>query len=61
MSKKYQVTGGCALCLMCVYECPVHAISIIENVKTTIDQEKCVGCGRCVDNCQAEAIHLVQE
>jgi Fe-S-cluster-containing hydrogenase component 2 len=41
---------------MCVYECPVGAISIIENVSTKIDEEKCLGCGRCFKNCQTGAI-----
>ena len=52
----YEVKGGCALCLMCVYECKVGAISIKENVSAVIDQDKCIGCGRCYNNCQAEAI-----
>ncbi|MBQ7108961.1 MAG: 4Fe-4S binding protein [Clostridia bacterium] len=41
---------------MCVYECPVDAISIQENVSVNIDADKCIGCGRCYRNCQAEAI-----
>ena len=39
MKTKYKVDGGCVLCLMCVYECPVGAISIIENESTKIDSE----------------------
>lgn len=53
---KYTVKGGCVLCLMCVYECPVGAISIKENVSAVIDANKCIGCGRCYKNCQAAAI-----
>lgn len=56
MRTYYKVIGGCALCLMCVDECPVGAISIEENVSSVIDKDKCIGCGRCADNCQAEAI-----
>ena len=54
--KRYKVGGGCVLCLMCAYECPQKAIEIRENVSAYIDPEKCVGCGRCYDACQAEAI-----
>ena len=56
MKTKYQVGGGCVLCLMCVYECPKKAITIEENVSTHIDLAKCIGCGRCYDACQSEAI-----
>jgi len=56
LNNYYQVVGGCKLCLMCVYECPVDAISIQENVSVNIDADKCIGCGRCYRNCQAEAI-----
>jgi len=58
---KFKVGGGCVLCLMCVYECPLGAISVKENESTYIDPEKCVGCGRCYTNCQAEAIIKVEE
>ena len=57
----YRVGGGCVLCLMCVYECPVKAISSMEDVSTKIDEEKCLGCGRCYNACQAEAIIKVEK
>lgn len=56
MATKYEVGGGCVLCLMCVYGCPVRAIEIVENVSTKIDLDKCIGCGKCEASCQAEAI-----
>lgn len=56
MKVKYKVSGGCVLCLMCVYECPLGAITIKENVSTVIDSEKCIGCGSCFRNCQTSAI-----
>ena len=58
---KYKVDGGCVLCLMCVYECPVGAISILENESTKIDAEKCIGCGKCYKNCQTGAIVKITE
>ncbi|MBQ2875413.1 MAG: 4Fe-4S binding protein [Clostridia bacterium] len=61
MSIKYKVSGGCVLCLMCVYECNFGAISIREDVSTVIDQDKCVGCGSCFRNCQTGAIVKVEE
>ena len=60
MSIKYRVNGGCVLCLMCVYECPVGAISIKEDVSTVIDEEKCLVCGSCYRNCQTGAIVKVE-
>ncbi len=60
MKTVYEVGGGCELCLMCVYGCPVRAITIIEDVSTVIDKEKCIGCGKCESTCQAEVIHPVK-
>ncbi len=56
----YRVRGGCTLCAMCYYVCPTKAISLKPNVTAVIDAEKCIGCGQCADNCQAEAIVRVE-
>ena len=61
LATKYKVGSGCAICLMCIYRCPVNAISVIENVSAYIDPEKCIGCGKCYNNCQPEAIIKVEE
>ena len=61
MKKKFTVEGGCVLCLSCVYQCPVRAISIIEDVSVVIDKDKCLGCGKCADVCQMEAIVEINE
>jgi len=45
---------------MCYYVCPTKAISLKPNVTAVIDAEKCIGCGQCADNCQAEAIVRVE-
>ncbi len=55
MSKIYRVTKGCTGCYTCIYECPGGAISFgMEGA--VIDEEKCVGCGICYENCASEAI-----
>ena len=56
MAKKYRVEGGCQCCMTCLYECPVQAISIVEDVSAKIDETKCLGCGSCYDACQPGAI-----
>ena len=58
MAKKYRyrVGGGCQCCMTCLYQCPAHAISIIEDVSAVIDPDKCLGCGKCYNACQPEAI-----
>lgn len=56
----YKVEGGCQLCLMCVYACPKGAISIIEDVSVQIDQDKCIGCGKCYHSCQPEAVLKIE-
>ena len=61
MKTIYKVRGGCVLCLECFYSCPVRAIEIIATVSAKIDPEKCIGCGRCYDNCQPEAIVKVKQ
>ena len=45
----------CAGCMACVDICPTGAVTVksgIDFYRPTIDQEKCVDCGRCVKVCQ---------
>ena len=56
MKYRYAVERGCTCCLMCYYSCPVGAIKIIPDSSATIDEDKCIGCGRCAGDCPAEAI-----
>ena len=55
--KKVMVTNGCQGCLEhpCMEVCPKGAISIV-NLKSVIDQTKCIKCGRCVQVCPYSAI-----
>jgi len=45
----------CVGCGVCVEECPVEAISMVEET-ACIDDEKCIRCGRCHDACPEEAV-----
>jgi len=51
------VTQACRGCIAhrCVNACPKDAIRIIDR-HATIDKEKCVECGRCVEACSYSAI-----
>ncbi len=51
------VTDACQKCLEhpCVEVCPKDAITI-KGTKSTIDQDKCIKCGRCIDACHYHAI-----
>ncbi len=40
----------------CQAECPVDAITLNEKGEPVIDLEKCIGCGKCLNVCPAEAI-----
>jgi ferredoxin len=61
MNFHYEVKKGCTLCLMCYYECPTGAITIIPDVSAVIDQKKCIRCGRCIKECHAEAIVKIKD
>lgn len=58
--KKYRIARGCQLCMTCIYQCPVGAITLIEDVSAKIDEDKCIGCGRCRDACQPGAIIAIE-
>jgi len=45
----------CIACGVCVEECPVEAISIVDET-ARIDEEECIRCGRCHDVCPEEAV-----
>ena len=56
-TKRVQVTNMCQGCLAhpCKEVCPKDAISIVQG-KSFIDQEKCIKCGKCADECPYGAI-----
>jgi hydrogenase subunit len=56
-TKTYRVSNNCRKCLAhpCIQVCPVNAISM-GKYSTIIDEEKCIRCGKCKDNCPYNAI-----
>lgn len=51
----YIIDKHCSTCHYCYNECPVHAIRFV-GVEYAIDQDKCIGCGRCEAVCPAGVI-----
>ena len=51
----YIIDKHCSTCHYCYNECPVHAIRFV-GVEYAIDQDKCIGCGKCEKVCPAGAI-----
>jgi ferredoxin len=49
----------CNGCGTCEEFCPVHAISIVEDI-CRIDGMKCIGCGQCELQCPEDAIRLLE-
>ena len=56
---KYEVSDQCRGCVAryCMTVCPKGAISVDRKTgKAVIDQNKCIKCGVCMDNCRFSAI-----
>lgn len=47
--------SGCIGCKKCEKNCPVHAITVTDNV-AHIDYDKCTNCGQCKENCPRNCI-----
>jgi NADH:ubiquinone oxidoreductase subunit F (NADH-binding)/NAD-dependent dihydropyrimidine dehydrogenase PreA subunit/(2Fe-2S) ferredoxin len=52
----YFITEDCTGCTRCVRVCPTKAITGTVKQRHTIDQEKCIKCGACMDACTFKAI-----
>ncbi len=52
----YSINDGCKGCTLCSRKCPVSAISGTVKEKHTIDNSKCIKCGKCLEVCRFAAI-----
>ena len=52
----FNITDECRGCTACARKCPVGAISGNKKEKHFIDQDVCIRCGRCEENCKFDAI-----
>ena len=59
--KGYEVSNMCKGCLAhpCMEVCPKDAISLVQG-KSVIDQNKCIKCGKCADECPYGAILRIE-
>ena len=51
----YVITDRSDKCGACESECP-NGANVEEEKKITINYDKCVECGNCIDNCYNKAI-----
>ncbi len=49
----------CKGCSLCSKKCPVNAISGVIKAPYKIDNEVCVRCGQCIENCRFGAIEIL--
>ena len=55
---------NCTLCETCIKKCPVGAIKIIKNKNKEyikINKNICIGCGVCVNSCQAKNLTMIRK
>ena len=52
----FNITDDCRGCTACARKCPVGAISGEKKEKHVIDQDVCIRCCRCEENCKFDAI-----
>ena len=52
----FNITDDCRGCTACARKCPLGAISGNKKEKHFINQDVCIRCGRCEENCKFDAI-----
>ena len=59
--KEIRISSNCQGCLSrpCQAVCPKDAIYIVDG-KSTIDQSKCIKCGKCLNQCPYDAISRIE-
>ena len=53
------IADKCKGCSLCSKKCPVNAISGVIKSPYKIDNELCVRCGQCIENCRFGAIEIL--
>jgi NADH:ubiquinone oxidoreductase subunit F (NADH-binding)/NAD-dependent dihydropyrimidine dehydrogenase PreA subunit len=54
----FTINDVCNGCTACLRPCPSNAITGVKQGMHTIDQEKCIQCGVCLDTCKFDAIDV---
>ncbi len=47
----------CTGCTLCAGNCPAGAIAGVKKKAHTVDQDKCIKCGKCITTCNFDAIY----
>lgn len=60
--KQIRISDSCQGCIShpCMAVCPKDAISVGKNGQCVIDQEKCIKCGKCVNQCPYHAVTKIE-
>ncbi|MDR3586499.1 MAG: NADH-quinone oxidoreductase subunit NuoF [Desulfosporosinus sp.] len=49
---KYQITDKCKGCTLCAKHCPANCITGTAKERHVIDEERCLKCGACMEQCR---------